>query len=117
MTALLASPGVFGFMSSDSFIVLRTAADECEILTLGTAPSLRRQGLARQLLALGAQEAHIRAARTMFLEVADTNQAALALYSTAGFTVVGRRPAYYRGKDGQAANALIFRAPLPLAAK
>jgi ribosomal-protein-alanine N-acetyltransferase len=31
----------------------------------------------------------------MFLEVRETNQAAITLYQQAGFVVVGRRPGYY----------------------
>jgi ribosomal-protein-alanine N-acetyltransferase len=46
-------------------------------------------------------------ARAMFLEVAAGNEAAAALYRSAGFAAVARRPGYYEGAD-----ALVMRAAL-----
>jgi ribosomal-protein-alanine N-acetyltransferase len=72
------------------FLVLRQVLDEAEIITIGT--TARRQGIARALL----EAAFIRPGlRTLHLEVAATNSAALALYDGAGFTRTGRRRAYY----------------------
>jgi ribosomal-protein-alanine N-acetyltransferase len=51
-------------------------------------------------------------ARTMFLEVAPENFAARALYASAGYTEVGRRPRYY--PDGS--DALVLARPLSPAA-
>ena len=44
----------------------------------------------------------------MFLEVAETNVAARALYARAGFTVTGRRRAYYHTPDGAAVDAVVM---------
>jgi [ribosomal protein S18]-alanine N-acetyltransferase len=107
--AQLALPGVFGRLDPRGGLVLaRVAAEEAELLTLAVAPPARRAGLGRALLAAALAEAAARGARTMFLEVAVSNQVALALYSAAGFTAVGRRPRYYA--DGQ--DALVLRAAL-----
>ena len=97
----------------EAFIVARVAADEAEILTLGTAPARRRNGLARALVLAAAAEAHGAGASKIFLEVASDNAAAAALYSSIGFSGVGGRPRYYRDKTN-AMDAMIMRARLPL---
>jgi ribosomal-protein-alanine N-acetyltransferase len=48
----------------------------------------------------------------LFLEVADDNPAALALYEGSGFEQAGRRRAYYARPDARRADALVLRRPL-----
>ena len=96
-----------------AFILVRVAADESEILSLGTHPNSRRSSLARALVGAAAEDVHRRGARRMFLEVAANNKAALALYAQAGFTTAGRRPGYYERPPGRA-DAVILSAALPL---
>ncbi len=62
---------------------------EGELLQIEVAEGYRRRGLARALLAEAL-------AGTVFLEVREGNAAAIALYSTLGFVVIGRRKDYYR---------------------
>lgn len=116
---LLASPTVFALLASpkdenesQAFLVVQIAAGESEILTLGTAPSSRRAGLAGILLQEALREAFKRGAQVMFLEVAADNEAARALYRGAGFAEVGRRKAYYTRPQGETADALMLRANL-----
>jgi ribosomal protein S18 acetylase RimI-like enzyme len=97
-----------------ALIIVRVAADESEILTLGTQPGSRRLGLARALVETAGVEAQRRGARRMFLEVAADNLAAHDLYAEAGFAPVGRRPGYYIRAAGRAADAVILSAALPL---
>jgi [ribosomal protein S18]-alanine N-acetyltransferase len=105
----LAMPGAFGLIDARGGMLLaRVTADEAEVLTLAVAPDVRRQGVARALLAQAMAIARAQTARTMVLEVAIGNVAARALYEHAGFTEVGRRARYYA--DG--GDALILRAPL-----
>ncbi|MEO1469220.1 MAG: GNAT family N-acetyltransferase [Pseudomonadota bacterium] len=92
---------------AEGLILLGLAADEAEILDLGVVPAARRRGLARALLDMALAEAARRGARTAFLEVAEDNAPARALYARAGFAEVGRRPAYYGRTD-----ALVLRRPL-----
>jgi ribosomal-protein-alanine N-acetyltransferase len=99
--------------SLEALILVREAGGEAEILTLGTRPELRRTGLARALVLAGASEAFARGAGEIFLEVSEANRAARSVYSGLGFSVVGRRKAYYRVNDG-AEDALVLRAKLPL---
>ncbi|MGD0190276.1 MAG: ribosomal protein S18-alanine N-acetyltransferase [Rhizomicrobium sp.] len=116
-SGFLDSPGAFILMglrgeTCVGFIVVRTAVDEAEILTVGVVPSSRHRGYATQLLlAAGTQAAQAGSAR-LFLEVAEGNTHALRLYRKFGFEMVGRRKGYYR--DGSE-DGLTMRSPLPLA--
>lgn len=69
----------------------QTAPDEAELLNLGVAPDFRRRGVAKALL-----DTLSRAATgAIFLEVAETNRAALSLYAALGWVRTGVRPGYY----------------------
>lgn len=112
---LLAMPGALALIALQGgdqpvgFILLRLAADEAEIITLAVQPQLRRQGVARRLLTVGLAKVIGRGAQQCFLEVADTNVAARALYESAGFAEVGRRPGYYRDAAGLPRDAILMR--------
>ena len=112
--ALLDSPHVFALTASaaNAFALGRVIGPEAELLTLATDPDARRQGLARALLAEFERAARARAAETLFLEVAETNTAALALYTGWGFTPNGRRPGYFGTPDGKPLAALLLCKPL-----
>jgi len=116
---LLHRPGMLALVAKDaaetdlqSFILVQLAADESEIISLGTRPSARRSGLARALLSHAVAEAAHHGAKTMFLEVAEDNAAALALYRGCGFTLQARRKAYYE-RRGAPVDALVLRRALP----
>jgi ribosomal-protein-alanine N-acetyltransferase len=118
---LLESVGAFALVGSNaaasdlqSFILVQVAADESEILSIGTLPPARRAGLARALILEAARQAALRHAKTMFLEVAEGNDAALALYRDCGFTAHGRRRGYYVRSGADIADALMLRADLPI---
>lgn len=105
ITTLLGNPHVFGLIApAGGFILCQAIAPEAEILTLGVIPAARRGGLGRALLAASLQEMRHRDIRDVFLEVADDNRAAQALYRQAGFRVKGRRRQYYENSR----DALMF---------
>lgn len=108
--AFLADPAVFLIADPQgrAFLLGRVIAGEAELLTLATAPESRRLGLARDLLARFDRQAQARSATTAFLEVAETNTAARALYAAAGWQQAGRRPAYYRAAGATPVAALIL---------
>ncbi len=58
------------------------------------------------------REVHARGGESLFLEVDDTNQAALGLYRKLGFAKVGERPAYYTDKNGVRTTALVMKRDL-----
>lgn len=113
--SLLASPGVFVLAEDDGLILCRVAADEAEILTLAVRPSARRCGLGARLTRDAAAMSAALGASRMFLEVAEDNPAARALYGHLGFRPQGRRRAYYPRPDGPAVDALVLALDLPSA--
>jgi len=86
------------------FALTRIIFEEAELLLLGVRPAFRREGIGRMLLDGAAGQARRLGARRLHLEVREGNRARL-LYDGAGFSQVGSRRAYYRGKDGQLFNA------------
>ena len=88
------------------FIIAQIAADEAEILTIGVAPDQQRHGIGRQLVEGAARSASRSEARRLFLDVADSNVAARALYASCGFAEIGRRKAYYTLPGGTREDAL-----------
>jgi ribosomal-protein-alanine N-acetyltransferase len=76
--------------------------DEAELLNLAVAPQARRQGVGGALLE------SLREAATghIFLEVSETNAAALALYRKFGWEPVAVRNGYY---DKGTTNAVVMK--------
>ena len=107
-SALVDQPGVLALGDEDGFILIRTVADEAEILTLAVIPESRRRGLGRVLVQAAAAKARAAGATRLFLEVAEDNTAATALYRQAGFIQVGKRTGYYPREDGVDAAALLL---------
>lgn len=102
---LLGQPGVAGWIATDNeepvgLLLARAAADEAEILTLAVLPRMRRRGIAAHLMAQLVVWAVPAKATRLFLEVAEDNVAARALYERSGFINAGRRKDYYApGRD------------------
>jgi ribosomal-protein-alanine N-acetyltransferase len=78
---------------------------EAELLLLAVKRDWQGQGVGRLLLDGFIMAAARRGARRVYLEVREGNRA-LNLYRNAGFSQVGRRKAYYSGRDGQVYDAL-----------
>jgi ribosomal-protein-alanine N-acetyltransferase len=73
-----------------------TAPGEAELLNIAVDPAFRRRGVASALLeALLLEALDAQAQGTVFLEVAEPNTAAIALYRRHGWEQVGLRPGYY----------------------
>ncbi|MGX1692028.1 ribosomal protein S18-alanine N-acetyltransferase [Brevundimonas naejangsanensis] len=106
LAELLASPGVFAVAEAEGFILVRVVVDEAEILTLAVRPTARRAGLGRRLVEAAVVRAAALGAERMFLEVAEGNVAARALYARSGFVEMGRRRGYYSHTDGRREDAL-----------
>jgi [ribosomal protein S18]-alanine N-acetyltransferase len=91
------------------FVLARDAAGEAEILSIGVSGKFSRQGLGWRLMRAALQELRARDAETVFLEVDETNVAALALYKKLRFEKIAERPAYYAGADGKKNKAHVMR--------
>ncbi len=115
---LLAVPGAFGLIVAEplprglepaGFLLARVLADDCEILSIGVAPTHRQRGLARLLMEHATQLAVGGGAGRIFLEVAEDNWSARRLYAALGFAPVGRRRNYYRRGQSSVAAVTMWR--------
>ena len=114
-SAIIADGAVNEAMPSEplgGFVISRLLPPDAELLTIAVAPPRRGTGLGRALL-----EAHLAnlergGALLVFLEVADDNPAALALYARAGFKTIGRRENYYQRASGENCAAVTMRLEL-----
>lgn len=91
------------------YVFARISGPEGEILDLAVRPDRRRRGIAAGLLGAVREALHAAGVREVYLEVRQSNQAALALYGAHGFRPVGVRTRYYRDPTE---DALVLRAPL-----
>lgn len=114
---LLETPSAYAIVAHENdaaqgFVLAWAPAEEAEILTIAVRPAARRKGVGVGLVNAAIAAALIRGAGAMFLEVAEDNDAARALYEKLGFEEIGRRDAYYKRDDGQV-DALVLRRSLP----
>lgn len=106
---LCESPLVFHVSPDPACFALgRNIAGEAELLTIATHPEAQRQGHARICLDAFLDHCQEKQCESVFLEVEENNQAALALYSKVGFVVTGQRTGYYRLSSGVRSNAVLM---------
>jgi len=86
------------------FTMTRAVADEAELLLIAVAPAQRRRGVGTALIRAAIAECSTGNIAKLHLEVRAGNDA-VGLYRAHGFTKVGERRAYYRGKTGVAHDA------------
>lgn len=118
-TALLADENIFalgvrlqsmfGVRRIAGFVLVRFAADEAEILTIGVRNRHRRRGYGRMLMDDVIRRLYRERISTLFLEVERENTAAVALYRKLGFTVAGERKNYYGKPKAGDGTALVMR--------
>lgn len=109
---ILASKGAFLRALSQGFVLGRVIAGEAELLTICVADDARGGGLGRRLMAAFFEQSQALGAQEAFLEVAQDNAPARALYAATGWQEAGRRRGYYHHPDGRAVDALVLRAGL-----
>lgn len=105
---MLASPLCFVLEEPCGFVMGRVVAGEAELLTIAVDPVAQGQGVGTRLMVRFLHELRSRGAVQVFLEVAESNTVARALYTRAGFTVTGRRRGYFSGPDGRTEDALVM---------
>jgi [ribosomal protein S18]-alanine N-acetyltransferase len=114
LAGILPMAGVVLTIASDAqsaatigFSLVRSVADESELLLLAVQPDHHRQGIGRRLLDHFMTQARNEGVVRVHLEVRDGNPA-VQMYRDAGFEPVGRRRNYYHGDDGMRFDALTF---------
>ncbi len=96
------------------FVLVRDTSEEAEIVTVAVSQRARRVGVGFALLAHAILELRRAGTKKLFLEVAENNVAAIALYRRLGFAKVGTRKAYYTSQaaGGAAPAALVMQLDL-----
>ena len=112
--AALDWPGAVALVAEDDggavgYVLGRVIVDEGEILSIAVVPERRRLGIGRRLLDAMMTMLVARGAHAAWLEVRMSNDAARAMYESAGFAAAGVRPDYYRRPDE---DALVLRCEL-----
>jgi ribosomal-protein-alanine N-acetyltransferase len=75
--------------------------DVAQVMTIGVATAMQRQGIGAALLAALLERSRALGASTVLLEVR-VDSPAVALYERFGFEVLGRRHRYYQPEDADA---------------
>ena len=118
VAALMDRPGAHPVLAIEratsracGFGLAQMAADEAEILSIGVATASQQNGVGGILL-LSLHRAVAAAGGTkLFLDVAEDNAAARALYRRCGYVEVGRRRGYY-ARPAARIDAILMRAEL-----
>ena len=92
--------------------VFSLVVDEAELLTIGVAKEWQKKGLASLLLE-AMEPLLAEKVNSIFLEVRESNSAAINLYEKLGFNCMGERKGYYPGTsnkrdNNQRENALMY---------
>lgn len=85
-----------------AMLVAWFVVDEIHIATIATHPDFRKQGIGEDLLSHTLQFARAEGALTSFLEVRESNEAALNMYRKFGYVETSRRENYYADNNEDA---------------
>ena len=77
---------------------------DADVMTMGVLPDFRGRGLGRVLMDALIDVARRWGSERVFLEVRESNAAAISLYENSGFEVVGRTKGYFRNPREDALN-------------
>ncbi len=82
-----------------AFLCFRIVGEESEILALAVRPENRRMGFGRQLMRFYIEFCLRKKVKALYLETNASNQAAIGLYRSFSYHVIGVRPRYYAGRE------------------
>lgn len=94
-----------------AFAIIQRVLDEATLFNIAVDLPFQRQGLGRQLLEHAIAVLEGQGIRTLWLEVRASNQGAIALYTSLGFSEVTIRRNYYPTHGGQE-DAIVMALPL-----
>lgn len=104
----------FGLYSSDHqqllgfIIVHQPIPDEWTIMNVVVSSAFQRQGFGKKLVGYVCDLAEA-AKASVFLEVRESNQPAIELYTKLGFKNLGRRKAYYPTASREREDAIVMQ--------
>ena len=88
------------------YVGSQTVLGETDMMNVAVSPDYRRQGIAEGLILALIADLKARESHCLTLEVRDSNTPARSLYTSLGFSEIGRRKNYYRNPRE---DALILR--------
>lgn len=94
------------------FAICQTVLDEATLFNIAIAPKYQGRQLGYRLLDTLMKQLNQKGIATLWLEVRESNQAAIALYQRLNFHQVDMRKNYYPTPEGQRENAVIMAAYL-----
>ena len=104
----------FGWSNAENelvaFLLFNVSAPDIELCTICVNPNHQRKGIAEALLLESLKK--FSECQSCFLEVSETNSAAIALYSKLGFKGTGTRENYYKLPNGRFQNAVLMELEL-----
>lgn len=84
------------------FVFARLIIPEFEIINIAVAPKARKQGIGSSLIEKVLKLTAEKGCEVCWLEVRESNRAALGFYQSLGFSIVGRRRKYYSSPEEDA---------------
>jgi ribosomal-protein-alanine N-acetyltransferase len=84
------------------YICTKKNQDKAHLLKLAVHPSMRRQGIARALLAETLRSLRAGGCKRVYLEVRASNSTAQGIYEALGFRASGTRKTYYHSPEEDA---------------
>ena len=96
----LESPGYVLLIAAEGaelwgYLCLDSVLDEGTVANVAVAPERRRRGIGEKLLRAAQDRARALGLKSLYLEVRESNAAALTLYEKQGFQRAGLRKRYY----------------------
>jgi ribosomal-protein-alanine N-acetyltransferase len=91
------------------YAIVSIAAAEGHILNLCIDKGMQHRGYGQQLLDYALDYARERRIKRLFLEVRPSNEAAIILYTRAGFNSLGVRKGYYKAAGGDEDALVLVR--------
>ncbi len=107
-STMLSASNALSVTCDAGFAVGQVILDEAELFLIMTKPEHRKQGLGHRILATFEQQVFQNAVRRIILEVADSNVAARALYTSNGYQQIAVRKNYYTFPNGSHADAIVM---------
>ncbi|MBR0443371.1 MAG: ribosomal protein S18-alanine N-acetyltransferase [Clostridia bacterium] len=89
-------PGENESAAAKAYAGMTWVLDEGSITNVAVRPDMRRQGLGRAVVEALIEQASEVGVTDVYLEVRVSNEAAISLYRSLGFCIVGTRKAFYK---------------------
>ncbi len=93
------------------FAILQLTEKVANLSLLAIDPNFQRKGIGRDLVRFVEQSVAIAGISSIFLEVREINESALAFYQALGYCEIKRIPHYYRGQE--TAIRMVYQLKVP----